>query len=73
MDIKKSDRPFLQNLIDNMDVDFNNKVAKASKELLLSKKDAITFWKSIENPTEPNKALREAKKTADKLLKRRYD
>jgi len=41
--------------------------------LKLSKQDAIKFIESMKNPEKPNKALKDAKKTSRKLLKRRYD
>jgi uncharacterized protein (DUF1778 family) len=39
--------------------------------LKLNEADAVKFIKSIDNAKEPNEALKQAKKSSKKLLKRR--
>ena len=43
------------------------------EELLLTESDAIKFWNDVNSNGKPNKALKNAKKTAKKLLKRKDD
>ena len=42
-------------------------------ELLLTESEAIKFWNDVNSNGKPNEALKKAKKTAKKLLKRKDD
>ena len=46
---------------------------KEDTGLLLNEKDAVKFWNDVNSRSEPNKALKKAKNTAEKLLKRKDD